>query len=96
MPGKIEGRVVAIADNGNLVTDITAEQLQHAPRDERVTVGCDEHLTQGIFAPGHTEPEMTFLALLGERMTLELAIVGDNASLMLGIRAGEKVVVQWA
>ena len=53
-------------------------------------------LTQGIFAPEHTEPEMTFLALLGDRGTLELEIVGDNASLMLGIRAGEKVVVHWA
>jgi S-adenosylmethionine hydrolase len=96
VPGKIEGRVVAIADNGNLVTDITAEQLRHAPRDERVSISCDEHLTQGIFAPGHVEPAMTFLALLTDRGTLELEIVGDNASLMLGIRAGEKVAVHWA
>ena len=95
MPGKIEGHVVAIADNGNLVTDITAEQLRHVPRDERVSICCDEHLTQGIFVPGHAEPELTFLALLGGRGTLELEIIGDNASLMLGIRGGEQVVVQW-
>ena len=95
MPEKIEGRIVTIADNGNLITDITAEQLRHAPRDERVSIRCDEHITQGIFVPGHAEPEMTFLALLGSRGTLELEIVGDNASLMLGIRAGEHVVVHW-
>lgn len=95
MSGKIEGRVVAIAENGNLVTDITAEQLQPAPKDERVSVSCDEHVTTGIFTSGHTEPEMTLLALVGRGGTLELEIVGDSASLMLGIRTGEKVVVQW-
>jgi S-adenosylmethionine hydrolase len=95
VPGKIEGRIVAIAENGNLVTDLTAEQLRHVPTDPRVSIQCDEHVTQGLFAPGHTEPEMTFLALLGPRGVLELEIVGDSASLMLGIPVGEKVVVQW-
>ena len=95
MAGKIEGRVVAIAENGNLITDIAAEQLEHAPNDERVSVSCDEHVTNGLFRPGHSEPEMTLLALLGDRGVLELEIVGDSASLMLGISVGEKVVVQW-
>ena len=95
MAGKIEGRVVAIAENGNLITDIAAEQLQHAPSDQRVSISCDEHVTSGLFRSGHAEPEMTLLALLGDRGVLELEIVGDSASLMLGISVGEKVVVQW-
>ncbi len=95
MPGKIEGTVISISESGNLVTDITAEQLRDAPRDESVTIRCDEHETQGIFTPDHQEPESTFLALLGPEGRLELEIVGVSASIMLGIRVGEKVVVKW-
>ena len=95
MPGKIDGRVVAIRDNGNLVTDIMAAQLRTAPTDERFSVSCDEHVTNGLFTAEHGEPEMTFLALLGADGSLELEIVGDSASLMLGVRVGEKVSVRW-
>lgn len=95
MPGKIEGHVVAITAQGNLVTDVTAERLQGVPTDYRVSVCCDEHVTNGIFSPEHGEPEMTFLALLRPGGTLELEIVGDSAAMMLGIRVGEEVVVQW-
>ena len=38
MAGKVEGKVVAVTDDGNLVTDITEEQIRDAPRDERVAV----------------------------------------------------------
>jgi S-adenosylmethionine hydrolase len=88
--------VTAVADNGNLVTDITAEQLRDAPADHRVMIRCDEHVTNGLFAPDHTEPEMTFLALVQPGGSLELVIVGDSARLMLGISVGEPVVVEWA
>jgi len=92
---KIQGSIVSITATGSLVTDITADQLRDAPRDERTQVRCDEHFTQGIFPPDHGEPEMTFLAVLPESGPLQLEIVGDNASLMLGIRVGQRVVVEW-
>lgn len=95
MPGKIEGVVASISDSGNLVTDITAAQLRDAPRDESVTVRCDEHETIGIYGLEHKEPEMTLLALVGKSGNLELEIVGDSAKIMLGVRVGEKVVVKW-
>jgi S-adenosylmethionine hydrolase len=95
MAGKIEGRVVSVTDAGDLLTDIRAEQLVGAPRDERVRIACDEHVTLGLFGPEHTEPEMTFLAVIGKDGLLRLEIVGDNASLMLGVRVGERVVVEW-
>jgi hypothetical protein len=60
-----------------------------------VTVTCDEHETNGIFRPGHNEPEATFLALIGASGRLTLTIVGDSARAMLGIGVGEKVVVRW-
>ncbi len=95
MAERIEGRVVSVTDAGSLVTDITAEQLHAAPRDERVRVQCDEHFTLGLFAPDHSEPEMTFLAVINEEQALQLEIIGDSASIMLGIRTGDRVVVEW-
>ena len=95
MPRRIHGQVVSVTESGNLVTDITAEQLRDVPRDERVAIRCDEHETCGIFGRDHQEPESTFLAILDPSGRLELEIVGDSASMMLGIRVGEKVAVEW-
>jgi S-adenosylmethionine hydrolase len=93
--GKIEGTVVAISEAGNLITDISAEQLADVPRNDSVSVSCDEHETIGIFPAEHQEPPMTLLALVGGSGKLELEIVGDSAKIMLGVRVGEKVVVKW-
>ena len=95
MPRKIEGTVVSVSECGNLVTDIPCAALANAPRDGSVTIRCDEHETVGLFTSSHNEPEMSFLALLAESGFLELTIVGDSAKMMLGIRPGERVSVQW-
>lgn len=95
MPRSIEGKVVSISDGGNLVTDIPCAALSEAPRDSAVTIRCDEHETVGLFTAGHNEPEMSFLALLGDGGFLELTIVGDSAKIMLGVSVGERVSVQW-
>lgn len=95
MAARIQGSVVSVTASGSLITDITAGQLRDVPRDERTQVRCEEHFTQGIFPPDHGEPEMTFLAVLGENGPLQLEIVGENASLMLGIRVGQRVTVEW-
>lgn len=95
MAQRVEGAVVSISDDGHLVTDISAAQLHAAPTDERVSVECDGHVTQCIFEADHGQPEATLLALIGASGNLELAIVGENIGMMLGIGVGEKVVVQW-
>jgi S-adenosylmethionine hydrolase len=95
MAERVEGRVVSVTDSGSLVTDITPEQLRHAPKDERVRVQCDEHFTLGLHSADHDEPEMTFLAVLGDDGALQLDIVGESASMMLGIGVGDRVVVEW-
>jgi S-adenosylmethionine hydrolase len=38
---------------------------------------------------------MTLIALIGSGDRLELAIVDENASLMLGVSVGAPVVVSW-
>jgi S-adenosylmethionine hydrolase len=95
LPNKIEGRVRSIDSFGNLLTDITAEMLSGAPTDERVQICCDEHETQGIFRTYSDQPEMTLMALIGSGGYLELAIVGDSAAVMLGVRVGTPVTIQW-
>jgi len=95
VPGKVIGKVVAFSQQGNLVTDISAEQLMHAPRDERLTVRCDEHETNCLFDAGHQQPESTLIAVISAMGRLELEIVGDSAKLMLGVPLGEHVEVSW-
>lgn len=95
MPQRLEGKIVSIDSDGSLVTDIPRARLEHAPRDERITVRCDEHVTQGIFTPRHGQPEATFVAILRDDGLLMLTIVGESAKLMLGLRVGETVVVEW-
>jgi hypothetical protein len=95
VPGRIEGSVVAITPEGDLVTSITADQLRAAPRDHSVMISCGEHETVGIFPPDHQEAPMTFLAVLKEGGPLHLTIVGDSAKMMLGIMMGEQVTVKW-
>lgn len=96
MPGgKVEGKVVSVTPGGNLVTDITADQLRAAPRNEHTVIRCDEHETRGLFAPDHQEPASTFLAILNDAGNLELTIVGENAGDMLGLRPGILVSVHW-
>ncbi len=87
--------VVRITDDGDLVTDITGQQLETVPRDESVSVRCDEHETLGIFSTDHDQPDATFVAVLAADGLLRLAIVGVSAADMLGIRVGEKVIVTW-
>ena len=64
-------------------------------RDESVTITCDEHETQGIFTTYSDQPPMTLIALVGSSGRLELAIVDENASAMLGVTVGAPVVVTW-
>jgi S-adenosyl-L-methionine hydrolase (adenosine-forming) len=96
LPNKIEGTVRSIDSFGNLVTDVTGEMLADVPRDERVQIRCDEHETQGIFRAYSDQPEMTLVALVGSGGHLELAIVGDNAAAMLGVRVGTPVTIEWS
>lgn len=95
MSGRVLGKVVAFSEQGNLVTDISLKQLLHAPRDERLSVRCDEHETNCLFDAKHQQPAATLIALINSRGILELEVVGDNAKMMLGVPVGETVEVRW-
>ena len=64
--------------------------------DERVTVSCEDHVTNCLFPADHQRiPQMTFLALLGEDGFVRLQLVGDSVSTFLGIQPGSPVTIQW-
>ncbi len=92
---KITGEIVEIDSFGNLISNITADQLADCPRDSSVAVRCDEHETVGIFQTYSDQPPMTLVALVGSSDTLELAIVDDSAKIMLGLGVGAPVTVSW-
>lgn len=95
MPKKISGEIQAIDSFGNLITNITADQLTDVPTDEGLSIVCSEHETRGLFRAYADQPEMTLIALLGSSGQLELAIVGDSAAAMLGVGVGEPVTLSW-
>jgi S-adenosylmethionine hydrolase len=92
---RIDGEVIEVDSFGNLVTNITRQMLDGVPTDESVTIACEEHVTQGIFRTYGDQPAMTFMALVGSGDRLELAIVDENASIMLGVQVGAPVLVTW-
>jgi len=91
----IEGSVAKIGDSGQLISDITVDQLQGIPRDENTTVKFGGHVTQGLFDAGHGQPDATMVAYISEAGSLEIEIVGISLSEMLGITTGEKISVHW-
>jgi S-adenosyl-L-methionine hydrolase (adenosine-forming) len=92
---RIEGTVQSIDSFGNLITDIPADALANAPRGEEVSIVCDDHETRGIFNTYGDQPEMTLIALVGSSGKLELAIVGESAAMMLGVKVGTPVTISW-
>jgi len=95
VPNRIDGEVVEVDSFGNLITNITRAMLEGVPRGDSVIITCEEHETQGIFATFSDQPPMTFMAHVGSTGRLELAIVDENASAMLGVRVGAAVRVSW-
>jgi S-adenosylmethionine hydrolase len=95
VPNRIEGEVIEVDSFGNLITNITRAMLDGVPSGDSVIITCEDHETQGIFATFSDQPPMTLMAHVGSTGRLELAIVDENASAMLGVRVGAPVCVTW-
>ena len=95
VPNRIEGEVIEVDSFGNLITNITRAMLEGVPSGDSVVISCDEHETMGIFATFSDQPPMTLMAHVGSTGRLELAIVDENASAMLGVKVGAPVCVTW-
>jgi len=94
--GCIQGKVVEVSSEGDLITDIRAEDLAHVDRSASTKIVVDEeHETFGIFEGEHDQPAMTLIAILDEQHPLRLHLVSDSASMMLGVRKGASVEIVW-
>jgi S-adenosyl-L-methionine hydrolase (adenosine-forming) len=94
-PSRIDGAVLEIDSFGNIITNITAEMLAGRPTDKRACIACNIYETWGIYHTYAEQPQGTLCAVIGSNGRLELAIVGDNASTRLGLKAGMPVVIAW-
>lgn len=95
MANEIQGSVVRVNSQGDLVSDIPCAAVSPLVGLPDVRVELDEHFTVGIFPRDHGEPESTLIAVLGEQGFLEIGIVGMNACEMLGIRVGQPIRIRW-
>jgi S-adenosylmethionine hydrolase len=95
VPNRIEGEVIEVDSFGNLITNITRAMLDGVPSSDCLIISCEEHETQGIFSTFSDQPPMTLIAHVGSTGRLELAIVDENASAMLGVKVGAPVRVTW-
>jgi hypothetical protein len=94
--GRIQGKVIEVTPEGDLVTDLTSVELAQVSRSSETKVIVDEeHETFGIFGSAHEQPPMTLIAILDADAPLRLHLVSDSASMMLGVRAGAPVEVCW-
>jgi S-adenosylmethionine hydrolase len=93
--GKLTGKVIDVDDSGSLITDIPVSDLEGAPRDASLRITVDEHETFGLYAPDHSEPSMTLVAILNDSGPLKIVLVDDSASAMLGVQVGAAVHVNW-
>ena len=81
--------------DGDLVTDISIEQINNVPRDESVRIIFGGHETIGLYPDPHDQPAATMVAKLSNSGFLEVGIVGISLSEMLGINVGEPVKIEW-
>lgn len=94
MAAKLSGKVVEIDAAGSLVTDIPPGELDGAPRDASLRIAVEEHETFGLYPKDHSQPAMTLVAVLDDDQ-LKVTIVGESASVMLGVQVGAPVEVNW-
>jgi S-adenosylmethionine hydrolase len=92
---KLIGTVVEIGASGDLITDLTSEQISALGHNAETKVVVDEEFeTIGIFGADHKQPEMTLVAILETGQPLRLSLVSDSASMMLGVKKGAKVEIR--
>ena len=96
MAERIQGKIIEVDPQGDLITDIGYEQWDRVGRTSDTKVIVDEeHETFGLFDPQHGQPPMTLIAIAEPQKPLRLHLVSDSASMMLGVRAGAPVEVVW-
>jgi len=92
-PGRLEGEVIAADRWGNLVTSVTAQDLNEAGIDRNATVRIGRRVIRGIRRTYADERAGGAVALINSSGHLEIAVSGGSAAQVLGARRGSAIRV---
>lgn len=96
--GELEGRIVFVDRFGNVLTNLTAQAIEHAfgadTPGSALEVDVFGRAVQGLAQSYGDAPVGTVLAILGSSGRLEIAQVGGHAADRLGIGERDPVVVR--
>ena len=94
--GELVGKIVAIDDFGNLITNIDFKKLSEVPlrgKDKKIQIHIGSHVITGLSETYDSLPSKTPLALIGSRGYLEIAVNKGNAARVLNAGKGDNVRV---
>jgi S-adenosylmethionine hydrolase len=95
--GELVGKIVAIDDFGNLITNIDSKNLSEVyptGQEKKIQIKIGSHVITGLSETYGSVRSKTPLALIGSRGYLEIAVNKGNAALFLNAGKGDNVRVQ--
>lgn len=92
---RLVGEVESIDHFGNLLTNITRQDLAQIARHQPLRVACGPRAGIPIVRTYEVEPRGTVVALVGSNGCLEIAVVAGSAAGELGATPGAPVVISW-
>jgi len=90
----LRGQVVYIDRFGNLISNISAQQLREFSRDQPITISLAEHLIGGLCQTYAEVPPDSPLALIGSFGFLEIGVNRGNARRRFDARPGDPVNIE--
>lgn len=94
--GSIHGKILHVDRFGNLVTNITQEDIERLSAQqlgENLVIHIGGHQIEGLQRSYGFAPKESPLALIGSRGRLEIAICCENAAQKLGVALAEAVTI---
>jgi S-adenosylmethionine hydrolase len=89
------GEVESIDRFGNLVTNISRQDLARIAQHQPLKVSCGAHQGIPIVRTYSQQSKGTIVALVGSNGHLELAVVEGNAADAVSATAGMPVTISW-
>jgi S-adenosylmethionine hydrolase len=94
--GEIDGKIVSIDHFGNLITNISARQLQDycdSRPEHKPQIRIGNHIISGLSSSYESVADLKPLALIGSRGYLEIAVNMGSANKHLNVHKGDGVSV---
>ena len=94
--GELVGKIVAIDDFGNLITNIDFKKMSEVPltgKEKKIRIKIGSRVITGLSEIYNSVPSKTPLALIGSRGYLEIAVNKGNAARVLKAEKGDEVRV---